>query len=82
MAYDGCCATCVGTNSSGNIMLVGFSDDSLIMHDIRTSFKEKMRLEVGGHTKTVRVIKFSDTEDDHICFTASSDRKIKLWDLR
>lgn len=36
------CPTCVGASESGNVVVVGYSDDSLILHDTRSNFKEKI----------------------------------------
>jgi hypothetical protein len=53
------CPTSIGTNDSGNYVVIGYSDDSLILHDIRSGYKDKIRLEAGGHSDTVKSIVFS-----------------------
>ena len=54
-------------------MIVGYSDDSLILYDIRTKYQDKVRLDVGGHTDSVKSIVFSEPENDFLCVTAGSD---------
>lgn len=42
-----------------------------------------MRLEVGGHTNTVKSVVFSQQSGvDFLCLTGGADGKLKLWDLR
>ena len=63
--------------------MVAFSDDSLLLHDIRTQYQERTRLEIGGHESTVKTICFSKQGGvDFLCLTGGSDGKLKLWDLR
>ena len=63
-------------------MIVGYSDDSLVLRDVRSKFEDKIRLEVGGHQNTVKAIVFSERDADVLCLTGGSDCKLKLWDLR
>ncbi len=51
-----------------------------MLHDQRSGYKDRIRLEVGGHNDTVRQIVFIDGEQ--MCLTGGSDRFLKLWDLR
>jgi hypothetical protein len=53
------CPTCIGASESGNVVVIGYSDDSMILHDVRSGYKDKVRLEVGNHTDTVKSIVFS-----------------------
>jgi WD40 repeat protein len=76
------CPTCIGASESGNIVVIGYSDDSMILHDVRSGYKDKIRLEVGSHTDTVKSIVFSEHDGDFLCLTGGSDNKMKLWDLR
>lgn len=63
-------------------MIVGYSDDSLVLRDVRSKFEDKVRLEVGGHQNTVKAIVFSERDADVLCLTGGADCKLKLWDLR
>ena len=76
------CPTCIAASESGNVILVGYSDDSIILQDIRSQYQERIRLEVGGHTDTVKSIRFSQQDGDFLCLTGGSDCQLKLWDLR
>lgn len=76
------CPTSIGASSTGNTVIVGYSDDSLILHDVRSKYSEKIRLEVGGHTDSVKSIVFSEHDGDFLCISGGSDKKLKLWDLR
>ena len=53
------CPTCIGASDSGNTVVVGYSDDSLVLHDVRSNYQERMQLEIGGHTNTVKSVAFS-----------------------
>jgi WD repeat-containing protein 48 len=64
------------------VVVIGYSDDSMVLHDIRSGYKDKIRLEVGNHTDTVKTIKFSENDGDFLCLTGGSDCMLKLWDLR
>jgi len=76
------CPTCISANQSGNLVVVGYSDDSLVMHDIRSGYKDRIRMEIGSHTDTVKSVVFCQDEGDFLCLTGGSDCKLKLWDLR
>jgi WD40 repeat protein len=76
------CPTCIGASESGNVVVIGYSDDSMILHDVRSGYRDKIRLEVGSHTDTVKSIVFSKHDGDFLCLTGGSDCKMKLWDLR
>lgn len=67
------CPTCIAASASGNLILVGYSDDSIILQDVRSQYQERIRLEVGGHTDTVRCIRFSQQDGDFLCLTGGSD---------
>ena len=64
------------------MVVVGYSDDSLIIYDTRSNFRDKIWLESGGHNNTVRSIAFAQNDVDFLCLTAGSDCQMKLWDLR
>ena len=53
------CPTCIGASESGNVVVIGYSDDSMILHDVRSGYRDKIRLEVGNHTDSVKRIVFS-----------------------
>ena len=53
------CPTCIGASESGNVVVIGYSDDSMILHDVRSGYKDSVRLEVGCHSDTVKSIVFS-----------------------
>ena len=53
------CPTCIGASESGNVVVIGYSDDSMILHDVRSGYKDSIRLEVGCHSDTVKSIVFS-----------------------
>ena len=76
------CPTCIGASESGNVVVIGYSDDSMILHDVRSGYKDSVRLEVGCHSDTVKSIVFSHHDGDFLCLTGGSDSKMKLWDLR
>lgn len=76
------CPTSVSASHNGNIVIVGYSDDSLVLRDVRSKFEDKIRLEVGGHQNSVKSIVFSERDADVLCLTGGSDNKLKLWDLR
>ena len=77
------CATCLATNQTGSTVVIGYSDDSLVLHDLRSGYKDRIRLEVGGHSNTVRTIVLGQQDgSDFLCLTGGSDCKVKLWDLR
>jgi WD40 repeat protein len=63
-------------------VIIGYSDDSLIMYDTRSGYRDKIRLEIGNHTDTVKSVIFCQDEGDFLCLTGGSDAKLKLWDLR
>ena len=63
--------------------VVAYSDDSLMLHDVRSQYQERIRLEVGGHSNTVKSIVFSQQSGvDFLCLTGGADGRLKLWDLR
>lgn len=77
------CPTALAANQTGTMAVVAYSDDSLMLHDVRSLYQERMRLEVGGHTNTVKSIVFSQQKGvDFLCLTGGADGKLKLWDLR
>lgn len=52
------------------------------MHDVRSHYKERIRLELGAHKDTVKSVVFSKQDSDFLCLTGGSDCMLKLWDLR
>lgn len=76
------CPTCIGANEEGNAVIVGYSDDSLIMYDIRSKYQQKIRLESAGKSCTVRSIVFSPLDGDFLFLSGDSNSKLKLWNLR
>lgn len=36
------CATCIAASDSGNFVVIGHSDDSLVLHDARTKYSERI----------------------------------------
>ena len=67
------CPTCISSSESGNVVIIGYSDDSLVIRDVRSQYSEKIWLEVGGHTNTVKSIAFSENDGDFICLSGGSD---------
>jgi hypothetical protein len=63
----------VATSYTGNMAVVGYSDDSLIIYDIRSNFRDKIWLESGGHYNTVRSVAFPQNDVEFLCLTAGSD---------
>ena len=53
--------------------VVAYSDDSLIIYDARSNFRDKILLESGGHNNTVRSIAFAQNDVDFLCLTTGSD---------
>lgn len=76
------CPTCIGASESGNMVVIGYSDDSMLLYDVRSGYKDSVRLEVGCHDDTVKTVAFSQHDGDFLCLTGGSDSKMKLWDLR
>mmetsp|Transcript_11822 Transcript_11822/g.19982 ORF Transcript_11822/g.19982 Transcript_11822/m.19982 type:complete len:893 (-) Transcript_11822:38-2716(-) len=79
---DQTCATCVASNQNGNQVVIGYSDDSFILQDVRQEYRNRIRLEHGGHSNTVRTASFSKSEGDFLLLSGGSDCKLRLWDLR
>ena len=75
------CPTCLGVSENAQSVIVGYSDDSLIFHDIRSNYQERMQLEAGAHDGAVKCISFSK-DCDYLFLTGGSDKTLKLWDLR
>ena len=60
-------------------MVVGFTDDSLKLLDMRMKTQDfTINLE-GGHTNTVRQVKISD--DGMICYSIGADNSLRVWDI-
>ena len=76
------CPTCLAASPNANLVIIGYADDSLVLRDVRTSYSEVVRLEVGAHTDTVKKVVFNNHDADFLCLTGGSDGKLKLWDLR
>lgn len=53
--------------------VVGYSDDSLVLFDTRSNFRDKIWIESGGHNNTVRSVAFASNDIDFLCLTAGSD---------
>jgi WD40 repeat protein len=70
----------LAASDSGNVAVMGFTDDSLVMLDARQKYNEMIWLEIGCHQDTVKSVVW--LEKDFLCLTGGSDCKLKLWDLR
>lgn len=76
------CPTSVSCSLNANTVVVGYSDDSFVMRDMRSKYSEVIRLEAGGHEGTVKCVAFGNQGADFLCLSGGSDSKLKLWDLR
>ena len=70
--------TCLSCSQGGNIIVIGFTDDSIRFVDLRIKNTIIQELE-GGHSDMIKAIKLSD--DGMMCLSASSDATLRLWDI-